>query len=363
MKILILANHYNTLRIFRRELLKTLAEMGHELVVSIPPCDDENRNTIVSYGCRVIFTEQMARRGMNPLQDLSLMREYRNLLRDEKPDKVITYTIKPNIYGAYACKKMKIPCYANVTGLGSTFQNHDIMRNMVSFMYKHSMDSCEKIFFENEGNRQTLVEDGIVRTEQTVVMPGAGVNLEEFPETPYPKEQTPLKFLFVGRIMQEKGVDEYFEAIRRIKPEYPGTEFHFIGWYEDHYETQVKEMEREGMIQFHGFQLDVKPFIEKAHCIVLPSWHEGMSNTLLEASSMCRPIITNRIHGCMETVDEGKSGYLCERKSVDSLYAAVKEFVNLPYENKIKMGLAGRQFMVDHFDKEFVVKRTLEEIL
>lgn len=362
MKILILANHYNTLRIFRRELLIRLRELGHEVVVSIPPCDDENRDTLCSYGCRVIFTKEMERRGMNPLKDLALLRAYRKLLRQEKPEKVITYTIKCNIYGAYACKAAKIPCYANVTGLGSTFQGRGMMRKLVSAMYKFSMNRCEKILFENVGNRDTLVNDGIVRTEQTVVMPGAGVNLDEFPATPYPESQSPLIFLFVGRIMQEKGVDEYFEAIQKIKAAYPDTEFHFIGWYEDHYEETVKALEKQGLIHFHGFQLNVKPFIEKAHCIVHPSWHEGMSNTLLEASAMCRPIITTRIHGCMEAVEEGRNGYLCEKKSAASICEAITRFLNLPYVQKAEMGIAGRQRMLEQFDKHTVVDKTVAVI-
>lgn len=360
MKILILANHYNTLRIFRRELLIRLVELKHEVVISIPPCDEENRNTLISYGCRVVFTKEMSRRGMNPIQDFSLLRAYKKLIKQERPDKIITYTIKPNIYGSYAGKQLGIPCYANVTGLGSSFQEKGVMRTLVSVMYKCSMNKCEKIFFENEGNRETLVNDRIVRKAQTVVLPGAGVNLDEFAATSYPTEKSPLRFLFVGRIMQEKGVDEYFKVIQRIKTEFVNIEFHFIGWYEENYEVKVKDLESQGIIQFHGFQLNVKPFIENAHCIVLPSWHEGMSNTLLEASAMCRPIITNRIHGCMEAVEEGVNGYLCDKKNVDSLYTAIKKFIELPYETKIKMGIAGRQRMIQIFDKKLVVDETIK---
>lgn len=362
MKVLILANHYNTLRIFRRELLKKMVELGHEVIVSIPPCDAKNKDTIMSYGCRVVFTKEMSRRGMNPIQDLTLLMAYRKLLKQEKPDKVITYTIKPNIYGAYACKQFSIPCYANVTGLGSTFQGHGMMRKLVSVMYKFSMDKCERVFFENDGNRKTLVKDKIVRMEQAVVMPGAGVNLDEFAATPYPELRNPLKFLFVGRIMQEKGVDEYFEVIHRIKAEYPDTEFHFIGWYEDNYEAKIREMEQKGLIQFYGFQLNVKPFIEQAHCVVLPSWHEGMSNTLLEASAMCRPIITNRIYGCMEAVEEGVNGFLCEKQNIDSLYTAIKRFIQVPFEVKAQMGYSGRERMIRYFDKHLVVKKTICEM-
>lgn len=360
MKILVLANHYNTLRIFRRELLKAMSAAGHEVVVSIPPCDAENKQILESYGTRVVFTS-FDRRGTNPLDDLKLLAEYRRLIKAENPDKVITYTIKCNIYGAFACKSRKIPHYANVTGLGSTFQGHGKMRLLVSTLYKLSLNKSKRIFFENVGNRDALVNDGIVRSEQTVVLPGAGVNLEEFAPVPYPAEG-PIRFLFVGRIMREKGVDEYFAAIRRLRADYPDTEFDFIGWYEDNYEEQVKAMEEEGLIRFHGFQADVKPFIEQAHCTVHPSWHEGMSNTLLESAAMCRPLITSNIHGCKEAVVEAVNGYLAEVRNEDSLYEALRRFCELPYEEKRRMGIAGRKHMESVFDKYHVVNLTMDEI-
>ena len=360
MKVLVLANHYNTLRIFRRELLKAMAAAGYEVVVSIPPCDAENKQILESYGTRVVFTS-FDRRGTNPLDDMKLLREYRRLIREEQPDKVVTYTIKCNIYGALACKPGKIPHYANITGLGSAFQGHGKMRMLVSALYKMSMNRSKRIFFENVENRDTLVKDGIVRRSQTVVLPGAGVNLEEFAPVPYPAEKS-IRFLFVGRIMQEKGIDEYFSAIRRLRADYLNTEFDFIGWYEDNYEEQVKAMESEGLIRYHGFQPNVKPFVEQAHCVVLPSWHEGMSNTLLEGAAMCRPLITSNIHGCKETVLEGVSGYLTEVRNEDSLYEALKQFCDLPYAEKQKMGLAGRVHMETLFDKNDVVQRTMTEI-
>lgn len=361
MKILVLANHYNTLRIFRRELLQALSAAGHEVVVSIPPCDEENRRILESYGTHVIFTA-FERRGKNPFADLKLLDEYKKLIKTEKPDKVITYTIKCNIYGASACKKYKTPCYVNVTGLGSTFQGDGIMRKLVSAMYKFSLNKAEKVFFENEGNRNTLVNDGIVRMEQTVVMPGAGVNLTEFAPAPYPDDNGVIRFLFVGRIMREKGVDEYFAAIKRIRAIYPNTEFDFIGWYEDDYEEQVKQLEAEGYIHFHGFQADVKPFIERAHCSVLPSWHEGMSNTLLESAAMCRPLITSNIHGCMEAVEDGVNGYLCDVKNEESLYQTLVRFIELDYKAKRRMGEAGRGRMMEIFDKNKVVDATMNAL-
>ena len=361
-KILILANHYNTLRIFRRELIKKLAELGNEVLISIPPAEKQEIDTLESYGSKVIITD-MERRGMNPVKDISLLNRYKKLLREVNPDKVITYTIKPNIYGSIACKSLKIPHYCNVTGLGSAFMaDGGLMRKLVSMMYKFSMNKAEKIFFENVGNRDTLVNENIVRAEQTAVMAGAGVNLDEFAFCEYPEDDGAVHFLNVGRIMREKGMDELFYAIRKIKKEYPNTTFDFIGWYEDNYKETVEKMQSENLIAFHGFQSDVTPFIKKAHCIVHPSYHEGMSNTLLESCSMGRPIITSNIHGCLEAVEDGKNGYLCNVKDGEDLYCKIKQFIELPYEKRREMGRYARKFVEMNFDKNDVVDRTVKEI-
>ena len=361
-KILILANHYNTLRIFRRELIKKLAELGNEVLISIPPAEKQEIDTLESYGSKVIITD-MERRGMNPVKDISLLNRYKKLLREVNPDKVITYTIKPNIYGSIACKSLKIPHYCNVTGLGSAFMaDGGLMRKLVSMMYKFSMNKAEKIFFENVGNRDTLVNENIVRAEQTVVMAGAGVNLDEFAFCEYPEDDGSVHFLNVGRIMREKGMDELFYAIKKIKKEYPNTTFDFIGWYEDNYKETVEKMQSENLIAFHGFQSDVTPFIKKANCIVHPSYHEGMSNTLLESCSMGRPIITSNIHGCLEAVEDGKNGFLCNVKDGEDLYCKIKQFIELPYEKRREMGRYARKFVAENFNKTDVVNKTIKEI-
>lgn len=361
-KLLILANHYNTLRIFRRELIKKLAELGHEVIISIPPDEQKEIDLLESYGSKVILTD-MERRGMNPLKDISLLKSYKKLIKEINPDKVITYTIKPNIYGSIACKSCKVPHYCNVTGLGSAFMaDGGLMRKLVSVMYKFSMNKAEKIFFENVGNRDTLVNGKIVRPEQTVVMAGAGVNVDEFAFAEYPEDDGAVHFLNVGRIMKEKGMDELFYAIKKIKKEYPSATFDFIGWYEDNYKETVEQLQSEGLIEFHGFQSDVTPFIKKAHCIIHPSYHEGMSNTLLESCSMGRPIITSNIHGCLESVNEGKNGFLCNVKDGEDLYKKIKDFIVLPYEKRKSMGEYAREFVKKNFNKTDVVNKTIEEI-
>lgn len=358
MKYLILANHYNSLRIFRRELLQALSKK-HEVVVSIPPCDDENRKLLESYGTRVIITP-MSRRGLNPFVDLKLLWDYIRLLKAERPDRVVCYTVKCNIYGAFACRWCGIPHFANVTGLGTPLEKGGMAGFVVSTLYRLALKRASRVFFENPGDCDRIVSKGILRREQTQVMAGAGVNLEEFAYTPYPKEEGKVSFLFVGRIMQEKGCDELFDAIRNLHDNGIAVQFDFIGWFEEHYEAQVRELERDGLIRFHGFQDDVRPFITQCHCVILPSWHEGMSNTLLEGASMGRPLITTDVHGCREAVEDGKTGFLVPLRNSQALTSVITQFVFLSHEEKERMGIMGRKRMEEFFDKRMVVAKTLE---
>ena len=162
--------------------------------------------------------------------------------------------------------------------------------------------------------------------------------------------------------MKEKGIDELFEAGQRIKKEYSNVFFDIIGPMEDEYGSVIKKLEKDGIITYYGYQKDVRPFITRCHCFVLPSWHEGMANTLLEAGAMGRPLITSQIHGCMEAVENGVSGYLCQRQNADSLYRVIKEFILLPYEEKREMGKNARTWMEKMFDKQKVVKNTISKI-
>lgn len=359
-RILILANHYNTLRIFRRELIKKLA-VSNELIISIPECDKENADILESYGGKIVFTS-FDRRSVNPLKDAALFFEYRALMKKYQPDIVLCYTVKCNIYGSLAAKSLRIPHFVNITGLGTPFQQGGAVKLAVSALYKISINKARRVFFENPGDRNTLTDAKIVKKINTHVLPGAGVNLDEFSFCAYPENASPVSFLFIGRIMREKGVDELFEAIEKLHADGENFVFDFIGWYEENYEEKVKDMERRGLIRFHGFQNDVRPFIEKCHCSVLPSWHEGMSNTLLESAAMGRPLITSRVHGCMEAVKDGESGILCPIRDAGALYTALKEFIALPQAEKAHMGVCGRQLMEEVFDKNKVVNETLSEM-
>ena len=359
MRILIMANFDVGLYQFRRELIAELLK-SHEILISLP--DGDLVRPLEEMGCRFLSTP-VDRRGIDPRKDLGLFLQYLKMLRQEKPDFVITYTIKPNIYGGLACRLLDIPYAANITGLGTAFQKSGALRTLVSTMYRFSLKKARVVFFENAGNMETLLNEGIVNQNQCKLLPGAGVNLEHYAFAEYPTEEMPIRFLFMGRVMREKGVDELFEAMHRLHQEGILCTLDVLGSYEEHYEETIHRFETEGWLHYHGYQNDVRPFIRNSHCFVLPSWHEGMANTNLECAAMGRPLITSRIHGCMEAVIEGESGFLCEPQNTDSLYEAMVRFCEMPQNKREAMGRAGRRHMEEVFDKGKVVAETLERII
>ena len=356
MRILIMANFDVGLYQFRRELIAELLK-SHEILISLP--DGDLVRPLEEMGCRFLATP-VDRRGIDPRKDLGLFLQYLKMLRQEKPDFVITYTIKPNIYGGLACRLLDIPYAANITGLGTAFQKSGALRTLVSTMYRFSLKRARVVFFENAGNMETLLNEGIVNQNQCKLLPGAGVNLDHYSLTPYPQETETVRFLFIGRVMAEKGIDELFTAMERLHQEGLPCCLDVLGDYEENYAQTIKAYATQGWLHYHGYQKDVRPFIAQAHCFVLPSWHEGMANTNLECAAMGRPLITSRIHGCMEAVMEGKSGLLCEPKNADSLYEVMRQFCRMSYEQRVSMGKIGRRLMEEVFDKKKVVEKTLE---
>ena len=359
MNILILANNDVGLYKFRKELIQELIRQDNQVIVSVPYGD--LIANIRKLGVKVILTD-VDRRGINPMTDLKLLMRYFRMEITLKPDLVITYTIKPNIYGGIVSRVFRIPYAENITGLGTTFQKENFVKKLVCLLYKISTKCAKVVFFENEENKQIFLDHHLIRKEQAYKLNGAGVNLEEYSYTEYPDETEPIRFLFIGRVMKEKGVDELFEAAKRIKAEYPDILFDVVGPMEDEYGSVIERLEKDGIITYYGYQKDVKPFIARCHCFVLPSWHEGMANTNLESASMGRPVITSKIHGCLEAVENQVSGYLCSSQNVDKLYQVMKTFVLLPYEVKVAMGRAGRKRAEQMFDKRKVVRETIFKI-
>ena len=359
MKILILANNDVGLYKFRKELMQALIKKENVLYASLP--DGELVNEIKSLGVQIISTP-IDRRGINPLTDIKLIVRYIKMFLELKPDLVITYTIKPNIYGGMVSRLLKKKYAINITGLGTAFQSENMVKKLVCLLYKISTKKAKVVFFENEENKQIFINQRLIREEQGCRLNGAGVNLEEYPYTEYPDKNEPIRFLFIGRIMKEKVVDELFEAARKIKKEYPDVCFDIVGPMEDEYCSVIKKLEEDGIITYYGYQKDVRPFITRCHCFVLPSWHEGMANTLLEAGTMGRPLITSRIPGCMEAIDEGENGFLCNSKDSKELKCKLESFLEIDYETKCVMGKKSRKLMEEFFDKNKVIEKTVDRL-
>jgi len=358
MKIAIITNHSYMLYRFRKDLIQKLLE-ENEVVISTPCVghEDDLRNL----GCRVVDT-RVDRRGINPMVDVQLVKRYLQFLRVESPDKVITYSIKPNIYAGMLCRYKKIPYYANVQGLGTAFQS-PILASMVTVLYKHAFRKVKTVFFENKANAALFQKRRIIPKEKEKILNGAGINLNDYQYCAYPMNEEKIHFLYVGRIMKEKGVDELFEAFKQLRQKYQNIILDIVGFFEDEYRDVIDELVKDESIIFHGFQQDVIPYYQKAHCVVLPSYHEGMSNVLLEACAIGRPVITSNIPGCKEAVNNQVNGYLVHVKDSQDLYKKMKDFVDLNIYAKETMGKYARDKMKREFNKEMVVKQTYECIM
>lgn len=359
MKYLVITNHSYMLWQFRKELIAELQKYG-EVVISMPFVGHEE--DFKTMGCRCIETA-IDRRGINPMTDIKLYVFYKKLLKAEKPDMVITYSIKPNVYAGFACRQMKIPYCVNVQGLGTAFQKEPVA-SIVTMMYRIAVKKAKTVFFENKANAAEFVKRKIMAASRQTLLHGAGVNMEYYEKQPYPNEEEGIRFLFLGRIMKEKGVDELFEAAKRIRKKYKDQViFDLVGFFEDEYKEVVEQLEKDGVVTFHGFQEEPRPYYAKSHCVVLPSYHEGMSNVLLEAASTGRALITTDIPGCHEAVEDGVNGFLCKKMDAESLYDCMERFLALNREDREKMGMEGHQKMEREFDKNLVVSETIKAIM
>lgn len=358
MKTLIITNLFDGLYKFRRELVEKLAEES-ELVCVLP--DDPKKDWFRKINAKYIEIV-MDRRGMNPLSDYKLFRTYREILRQEKPNVVLTYTIKPNIYGGIAAAREEIPYIANITGLGTGILQKNLLSKAISFLYKKALKKATCTFFQNKENMKFFLERKMVSGKYRLI-PGSGVNINEHRFEEYPQDERVTKFLFVGRVMKEKGIDEFLSAAERVKAIYPDTQFDIVGPYEENeYEDVILKYQDRGIVKFYGSQFDVHSFIKNSHATVNPSYHEGMSNVLLESASTGRPVIASNIPGCRETFEDGVSGLAFEPRNAEDLTDKLIKFIELPYEKKKALGIAGRRKVEKEFDRNIVIDAYMEEI-
>lgn len=358
-KVLLLANDESTIYNFRRELIVGLLQQGHDVMVAFPRGGDRT-DEIASMGCHYIDLP-MERKGTNLLKDMNVIKNIKNVLKIHSPDILLTFTIKPNLYGGYASSKLEIPQIANITGLGTAVENPGIMQKISLLLYKVFMKDTKCFFFQNEGNKEFLQSKGIAKLNAKLI-PGSGVNIERFKFLPYPSDDV-IRFLYIGRVMKEKGIEHFLEAAKVIKNQYKNTEFHIIGPYEQDYKGVLNDYQEKGYIVYHGPQNDVRDFHIISHCTIHPSYYpEGMSNVLLESAASGRPVITTNRSGCKEIVDDGVTGFLIRERDSQDLIKKISKFIEMDYQARRQMGLEGRRKVETQFNRQFVVNAYVKEI-
>ena len=372
--VALLTNNDDDVYCFRLELINAILSAGYRVMISCPdgPKFEAMEESGLSKDRDFIYDNPpIDRRGTSVAKDMKLMLHYRKLFVKYRPDVVLTYTAKPNVYASIVAHRLHIPVINNVTGLGSVVNMSGIKKKLIMKLFKTAYNRSSCIMFQNRTNMELAKKLGWVKGDSCLI-PGSGVALDRYPVQEYPEggdgiEGAPVVFNYIGRILREKGVDDYIEVAKRIKRKYPNTEFNMIGFIEpteSHYETEIKGLENQGIVFYRGSQKDVKPWIKRAHAIIHPSiYGEGMSNVLLENASSGRLLITTDNPGCRETVDEGINGYIYHCGDIDDLEKIVEKIVkDTPNDVRRSMGLKGREKVEREFDREFVIEAYINKI-
>lgn len=358
MRILVLANIGLGLYKFRRELLERLAK-DNEVYFCIP--EDEFTAPIAALGCKFVKNSLLDRHGTNPVKELKLISYYKKMLREIKPDIVLTYTIKPNAYGGIACAELGVPYVANITGLGTAIENGGLMQKITLLLYKIGLRKAQRVFFQNTENRDFMVGRGIVKGAYDM-LPGSGVNLDQYQVQSYPTSKT-VDFVFIARVMKEKGIEQYLEAAKAVREKHPETRFHICGFCEQDYEEALKQLSDNGTVIYHGLVTDMKPIFQMSSCTIHPTYYpEGLSNVLLESAASGRPIITTDRSGCREVIEDGVNGFVVKQQDSQDLINKIEKFLKLSVAEREAMGLAGRTKVEKEFDRQIVIQKYLDEI-
>ena len=343
---------------FRLGLMKKFIQFGYDVCVVAP--EDNFTNKIIDEGIKVVTVKKLKRSGNNPLQDFSLYWEYIGIYKKLQPDFIFHYTIKPNIYGTLAARFCKIKSISIITGLGNAFSSNGILFRIAKLLYKLSLAYPVEIWFLNSSDKSIFISNGIIMADKGFILPGEGVDTTVFSPALHHPENTITTFLLVSRMLYDKGIEEFVEASKLLlKKRYALTSL-LLGQIDyDNPEVIALEVlekwQQEGIVQYLGSTNDVKAYIENVDVIVLPSYREGIPRILLEAAAMEKPIITTRIPGCVEVVEDGVNGYLCEIKNVEDLANQMEKLILLPIEEREKMGVAGRKKVLADFDEKIII--------
>jgi len=364
--ILVCANTAWYLWNFRLRLMETLLTEGYEVVACAPY--DQYVEKIEAAGIRFLPVT-IDRRGTNPIIEALLIARYWQIIRSVQPSIILTYTPKPNIYASLAARLLRIPVINNIAGLGFIFIQGGIKAAIVKQLYKKALAHSQQVFFQNRDDLREFLEAGLVREEQTGLLPGSGVDTERFAPRPPSPDKQGFTFLLIARMLWDKGIGEFCEAAKIIHStstiNHP--KFYLLGPVDEGNPAAIpketlEQWNREGVVTWLGNCDDVRDAIADADCVVLPSYREGMPRTLLEAASMAKPIITSDVPGCREAVVDGISGYLCKARDACQLAERMVAMLALSPNERQMMGLAGRQRIESEFDERVVIDRYLTRI-
>ena len=365
--VMLITNHDDDVYCFRKELIEAIVENGYRMLISCPYGEKLDLMQEIPYEYDNPIID---RRGTNVWSDFKLMLHYRKVMKQYKPDVVLCYTAKPNVYGSLAARSLKIPYINNVTGLGSVLSKGTLMKNFVLTLFKIAFSKSSCIFFQNSENMKLAKKQGMVKGYCELI-PGSGVNttrfgLQEYPNGGNGTEGEKVIFNYIGRVLHDKGVDDYIEAAKIVKAQWSNTEFNIIGFIEpteNHYKELLEQLEKEEIVYYRGSQKDIKPFIARSHATIHPSTYgEGMSNVLLESAASGRVLITTDNPGCRETVEHEKTGFIYPGGNVSELVCAIKKFLHLTNEERKLMGKQGREKVKKEFSRELVIQAYLKQI-
>lgn len=350
---------------FRAGLIRNLQAAGYDVVALSPP--DAYAARLSELGVQHVPVA-MDSAGVSPLQDLALLARYRRVLKQLKPEVFLGYTAKPNVWGSLAAQSLGIAVINNVSGLGTAFIREGLLTRVVSNLYRAAFRRSHTVFFQNDDDRDLFVSRRIVHPSKVAVLPGSGVDIERFaPETRVEDEKAQFTFLMIARLLWDKGVREYVEAARLVRSVFPQARFHLLGFLDVANRTAVPRADvdgwvSEGLIEYLGDAEDVRPFLARSDCVVLPSYREGLPRVLLEAAAMARPLIATDVPGCRHIAQEGVNGFLCSARDSLSLREAMLKMLRLSPEARATLGAAGRARVQADFDERLVARRYIEAI-
>lgn len=358
MHILVTVNAAWNVMNFRRPVIEMLLAEGHAVTVLAPA--DDSVGALTQMGCRFEPLE-MSVKGLNPLDDFALFRRLSSVFGRLRPDIVLSYTIKNNIFGAMAARQVGVPFVPNVTGLGTAFLSGGLLQRIAETLYRQAFGGLPVVFFQNEDDRDLFLSRRLVGVQQAQLLPGSGINLQDFAPAGLPSSGAGPVFLMIARLLRDKGVVEYVDAARLVRQRIPEAEFRILGAVASQNRSAIDRetvaaWEADGAITYLGTTPDVRPAISEAHCVVLPSYREGAPRTLIEAAAMGRPLIATDVPGCRSVVAHERTGYLCEVRSAQSLAEACLRFAAMPHDARLKLGLAGRAKMEKEYDEAVVVR-------